>query len=66
MSNQFLEYLKEDIRKEIGDLPEFTYSRVEQPLGLCLIKAAELAGLKATAEWNAPAFRTMNIIVQRP
>lgn len=65
MSNQFLEYLKEDIRKEIGDLPEFTYSRVEQPLGLCLIKAAELAGFKATSEWNAPAFRTMNIIVQR-
>ena len=65
MSNGFMEYLAEDIQKEIGDLPEFTYSRVEQPLGLCIIRAAELAGLKATAEWNAPAFRTMNIIVRQ-
>jgi len=32
---------------------------------MALIRAAELAGFKADIEWNAPAFRTMNIIVRQ-
>ena len=65
MSN-FMQYLVNDIQKEIGDEPEFVYRKVEQPLALCLIRAAEMAGLKADFEWNSPEFRTMNIIVQQP
>ena len=64
-NNPFIDYLVKDIQKEIGDADQFVYQKVEQPFGLCLIKAAELAGFKATAEWNAPAFRTLDVIVQR-
>lgn len=66
MTNPFMQYLVDDIRKEIGDADQFVYGKVENPLGMVLIRAAELAGFKADIEWNAPAFRTMNIIVQRP
>jgi len=65
MTNPFMQYLVDDIRKEIGDADQFVYGKVENPLGMALIRAAELAGLKATAEWNAPAFRTMNVIIRQ-
>ena len=65
MSNPFMQYLVEDIQKELGDAQQFVYQKVEQPFGLCLIRAAEMAGLKATAEWNAPAFRTMDVIIHQ-
>jgi len=64
-SNPFIDYLVDDIRKELGDQAQFVYQKVEQPLAMALIRAAELAGFKADIEWNAPAFRTMNIIVRQ-
>jgi len=64
-SNPFIDYLVEDVKKEIGDQPQFVYAKVEHMLGMALIRAAELAGFKADIEWNAPAFRTMNIIVRQ-
>ena len=64
-SNPFIDYLVDDIRKELGDQAQFVYQKVEQPLAMALIRAAEMAGLKAIAEWNAPAFRTMNIVIHQ-
>lgn len=65
MSNPFMQYLKEDIQKELGDEAQLVYQKVEQPFGLCLIRAAEMAGFNTQIEWNAPEFRTMNIIVRQ-
>jgi hypothetical protein len=45
--DQFRAYLMDDVKKSLGDEPDFTYECVEPRLAAALIEAALAAGLRA-------------------
>jgi enoyl reductase-like protein len=64
MSNPFMQYLMDDISKEIGDEPRFVYERTEPRLAAALTEAACAAGFRA--EIKACTSNLADVIVQQP
>lgn len=63
MEHSFVQYLIDDVKKELGDEPRFVYERTEPRLAAALTEAACAAGFRA--EIKACTSNLADVIVQR-
>ena len=63
MDRNFMQYLVNDISKEIGDMPSFLYQSVEPRLAAALTEAAQAAGFRA--EIKARTSKLADVIIHQ-